>query len=431
MLLRDPDVSEDIEPDDSAYERAEPPPGEAGPREQFPRSSAVADLARRGLQDLGFEALLDEACTITAKTLDVDFCHVFKLRPSRRDLLLRAGVNWPEDHVGSVTMDLDPGSQNGYTVTSWQPTVVTDIREEDRFEPSSLMEKMGIVSGVTVVIPAPQDPWGTFGAHSREPRAFDELDTTFVQSMGQVLSAAVSKRRIEDEKARYETRLKRFAYTASHDLQEPLRMVTMYLNLIEQRYDDLLDEEGKELFSYATEGAQRMRKMVNSLLQLAEITTQEKTLEAVDANAVFEQALANLDVHIQETNAEITTEDLPTVKADPDQLSQVFQNLLSNAIKYSGDAPPRVHVKADRAGGFWQFAIHDEGIGIEPQHIDKIFTLFYRLDRAKGTEEGTGTGLALCEQIVDQHGGRMWVESEPEEGSTFFFTMPAATPLTS
>lgn len=202
-------------------------------------------------------------------------------------------------------------------------------------------------------------------------------------------------------------------------------MVSSYLQLIENRYGEMLDEEGQEFFAYATEGAQRMRRMVKSLLRITEITTDTRPLEPVDANTVLKDALSDLELKIQDTNAEITANELPTVQADPQQLTRVFQNLISNALKYSGDDPPRIHVDATRTGDVWRFSVQDEGIGIKPRNTAKIFNVFHQLHGREEGAQGIGIGLAICEEIVDRHGGRMWVESDPGEGSTFFFTMPA------
>jgi light-regulated signal transduction histidine kinase (bacteriophytochrome) len=218
-------------------------------------------------------------------------------------------------------------------------------------------------------------------------------------------------------------RLEQFAYAASHDLQEPLRMVTTYLQLIEERYGDHLDEEGREFFAYAIDGAKRMREMIKSLLAYSRVRTEGRELTPVASTAVLDDVLDDLQLRIQATEAEITVSDLPVVAADGDQLAQVLRNLLSNALKYSGEDPPRIHVDAEPTDGHWRFSVADEGIGIPAKHQDRIFEVFRRLGDHDDAD-GVGIGLALCEQIVDRHGGRMWVDSEPGEGSTFHFTMP-------
>ena len=223
-------------------------------------------------------------------------------------------------------------------------------------------------------------------------------------------------------------RLEQFAYAVSHDLQEPLRMVSSYLQLIDRRYADDLDEDGREFIDFAVDGADRMRAMVASLLRYSRITTQGQSLEPTDAQAVLEDVLEDLQLRIEETDATIETDDFPTVTADADQLSQVFQNLISNALKYSGNDPPRVHVDAERTGDAWRFSVRDEGIGIDPEYHDRVFDIFERLqsEEAGGEQGAGGIGLALCERIVERHGGDIWVDSEPGEGATFSFTIPAA-----
>ncbi|WP_265109804.1 PAS domain S-box protein [Halosolutus halophilus] len=220
-------------------------------------------------------------------------------------------------------------------------------------------------------------------------------------------------------------RLEQFAYAASHDLQEPLRMVTSYLRLLENRYGDAFDEDGEEFLEFAVDGADRMREMIDGLLEYSRVETRGDPFEPVDLDAVVDEVLADLQFRIDESDAEITTAELPRVEGDASQLRQVVQNLLSNAIAYSGDEPPRVHVGADRRGGKWVISVRDEGIGIDPADQDRVFTIFDRL-HSREEYEGTGIGLALCERIVERHGGDIWVESEPGEGATFSFTLPAS-----
>ncbi|AGB36389.1 PAS domain-containing protein [Natronococcus occultus] len=218
-------------------------------------------------------------------------------------------------------------------------------------------------------------------------------------------------------------RLEQFAYAASHDLQEPLRMITSYLGLIEERYADALDEDGEEFLEFAVDGAERMREMIDGLLEYSRVETQGEPFEPIELDAVLEDVLADLQLRIEESDAEITTESLPRIEGDGGQLRQVFQNLLANAITYSGDDPPRIHVEAERAGSGWRIAVHDEGIGIEPDEQDQVFEVFQRL-HSHEEYGGTGIGLALCRRIVERHGGEITVDSEPGEGSTFTIRLP-------
>ncbi|WP_265110566.1 PAS domain S-box protein [Halosolutus halophilus] len=219
-------------------------------------------------------------------------------------------------------------------------------------------------------------------------------------------------------------RLEQFAYAASHDLQEPLRMITSYLQLIERRYGDELDDDGEEFIEFAVDGAERMREMIDGLLEYSRIETRGDPFQTVDLDDVVEDVRTDLQLRIDEADAEITSESLPAVHGDGDQLRQVLQNLLSNAIEYSGDEPPQIEITAENDGSDWIVSVHDEGIGIDPDETDRIFEVFQRLHGHE--DDGTGIGLALCRRIVERHGGEIWVDSEPGEGTTVSFTVPAA-----
>ncbi|WP_339102731.1 PAS domain S-box protein [Haloterrigena salinisoli] len=235
------------------------------------------------------------------------------------------------------------------------------------------------------------------------------------------------ERRLEELVDRLEEsneRLQQFAYAASHDLQEPLRMVSSYLQLLESRYADELDDDAAEFIDYAVDGAERMKAMIDGLLEYSRVDTRGDPLEPIELDDVLEDVLADLQLTIEEHDAEIRTEPLPRVEGDADQLRQVFQNLLDNAIEYSGDEPPRIEITAERRGERWTVSVADEGIGLEADDQERIFDVFQRL-HSREEHAGTGIGLALCERIVERHGGEIWVESEPGEGSTFAFTLPA------
>ncbi|MBM4446488.1 MAG: PAS domain S-box protein [Chloroflexi bacterium] len=230
-------------------------------------------------------------------------------------------------------------------------------------------------------------------------------------------------RKAMTELERSNTELERFAYVASHDLQEPLRMVSSYTQLLEKRYKDKLDDDAHEFIGYAVDGAKRMQNLINDLLAYSRVGTRGKPLEPTDCEAVFDAAIANLSVVIKENKAKVSHDPLPTVIADEGQLVQLFQNLIGNAIKFHGKRLPRVHVSAKTNVDKWVFSIKDNGIGIDPQYFDRIFIIFQRLHGEGYT--GTGTGLAIAKRIVERHGGRIWIESEPDKGSTFYFTLQA------
>ncbi len=236
------------------------------------------------------------------------------------------------------------------------------------------------------------------------------------------------QRRLEETVDRLEEsnkRLEQFAYAASHDLQEPLRMVSSYLQLIEGRYANALDSDGREFLEYAVDGAERMRDMIDGLLAYSRVETQGEPLEPVALETVFDDVLEDLQLRLEETDAALEVGELPRVEGDASQLRQVFQNLLSNALEYSGDEPPRVRVDAERRGEDWVVSVHDEGIGIDPDDQDRIFEVFERL-HGREAHAGTGIGLALCQRIVERHGGEIRVDSVPGEGATFSVVLPAA-----
>lgn len=229
--------------------------------------------------------------------------------------------------------------------------------------------------------------------------------------------------------ARSNQELEQFAYVASHDLQEPLRMVSSFTQLLAQRYEDKLDQDAKEFIGYAVDGANRMQRLIQDLLLYSRVATRGRTPEPIDAHDALGEAVSNLQVAIQETLALVTNDELPTVLGDHTQIVQLFQNLVGNAIKFHkpGEAP-RVHVTAARSAkqpGFWIFEIADNGIGIEPRHFERLFVIFQRL-HGKREYPGTGIGLALCKRIVERHGGKIWLESEAGVGTTVFFTLPSA-----
>lgn len=239
-------------------------------------------------------------------------------------------------------------------------------------------------------------------------------------------------RKAAEELARSNSDLEQFAYIASHDLQEPLRMIASYLQLIEKRYASQLDDDGREFIGYAVDGAKRMRALITDLLAYSRVGTRGRDLEPVDAGAIVDLAVANLQIAVEEAGAEVQKGELPWVVADPTQLIQLFQNLIGNAIKFrSPERTPVVRIEAgpDPQGpGWWRFAVRDNGIGIDPKFADRIFAIFQRL-HTPDQYDGTGIGLAVCKKIVERHGGRIWVESNPGEGSAFLFTLQRSSPL--
>jgi len=247
----------------------------------------------------------------------------------------------------------------------------------------------------------------------------DEISSLGIEINKMLSSQELRKKKLESSNKE----LEQFAYVVSHDLQEPLRMVDSYLSLIKRRYEGKLDDEADEFIEFAADGARRMKAMINDLLIYSRVETRGNSFKPTDINAIIENTKKNLKVAIEEKNGIIKSEHLPTVMADESQMIQLFQNLINNAIKYHGKEQPNVTISAKNLSNEWLFSVKDNGIGIDPKHSERIFQIFQRL-HTREEYPGTGIGLAVSKKIVERHGGRIWVESEPGMGSTFYFTIP-------
>ena len=268
-------------------------------------------------------------------------------------------------------------------------------------------------------------------------RANDELEDRVEERTAELsetnarLRQEIDRRELmEDELTRSNRELRQFAYVASHDLNEPLRTIKGYLQLIESRYKDVLNTQGQQDIEVVKDGATRMQQLIDDLLEAAKIRTHGKPFSQVDSAVAAKQAIGNLEATIRENNAEVVCDELPAVTADVRQLTQLFQNLIGNAIKYRGDAHPEIRIAAHEDSDEWVFSVRDNGFGIDPKYAKKIFEMFTRL-HSRSEYSGTGIGLAICQRIVERHGGTIWVESAPGEGSTFYFTLPKEPPVLS
>lgn len=217
--------------------------------------------------------------------------------------------------------------------------------------------------------------------------------------------------------------LKDFAYSVSHDLQEPLRIIAGYVNLLARRYKGELDSDADEFIEYTVDGVKRMQALIKDLLEYSQVGTRGKHFKPIESSLAVGLAVGNLQTAIEECGAVVTYDELPTVMSDLSLMSRLFQNLIGNAIKFRGKDTPGVHISAGRKGTEWVFSVRDNGIGIDSRQTERIFLIFQRL-HDRDEYPGTGIGLAICRKIVERHGGRIWVESEPGKGSTFYFTIP-------
>jgi PAS domain S-box-containing protein len=243
----------------------------------------------------------------------------------------------------------------------------------------------------------------------------------------------ITERHLAEEKLHRQTEelersnreLEQFGYVASHDLQEPLRLVTNYVRLLARRYEGQLDEDADEFIGYTLEGTERMRNLLSDLLAYSQIGTQSQEQVSVDLEETLKQVVDNLHLMIEANSATITHDPLPSVMADAAQMVQLFQNLIGNAIKFRSKEPPRIHVGAKQLEERWLIFVRDNGIGIDPQYTERVFIIFQRLHKPD-QYPGTGIGLAIARKIVERHGGRIWVDSEPGKGATFYFTLQPA-----
>jgi light-regulated signal transduction histidine kinase (bacteriophytochrome) len=267
----------------------------------------------------------------------------------------------------------------------------------------------------TMVAPLIGEALHRFEMENEIVRARDELET-------RVKERTAELRTLMDELERSNADLQQFAYAASHDLQEPLRVVAGFVKLLEKRYKDKLDEKAHEFIEYSIDGVKRMQILIKDLLEYSQVGTKGRTFKPVNCSVALEQAIYNLHTALEESGTELTYDLLPTVMADASQMSRLFQNLIGNAIKFRSE-DPKIHISSEQKGHEWVFSVKDNGIGINPKHAERIFVVFQRL-HTREEYEGTGIGLAICKKIVERHGGHIWVESEPGKGSTFYFTIP-------
>ncbi len=264
---------------------------------------------------------------------------------------------------------------------------------------------------------------GMISTHYRTTCIPDERDLRLIDLLARQTADIIMHNKAEEEIRRSNNELQQFAYVASHDLQEPLRMVSAYLGLLEKKYGDKLDGDAKQYMDFAIEGGVRARDLIRDLLEYSRVNSQGKEFDITDMNNVIRKVLENLSVRIADENAIVIFNPLPKIVADEVQMTQLMQNLIGNAIKFHGDDSPKVNISYQGKGNEWLFSVRDNGIGIDDAYKDNVFVLFRRL-HSQEEYDGTGIGLAIAKKIVEKHGGRIWFDSELGKGTTFFFTMP-------
>jgi PAS domain S-box-containing protein len=419
----------DLEAQREAEAAARRHEGEAAARRhEALRADVSAALAQPGssLQ------VLQGACEALVRHLGVARARVWLL--DREDGRLHARVSaghGPTEEPAPLALGHTP---IGRIAESRKPWVVHDVRHARGPELAELNLPQEKVSFAGYPLVLGEQLIGVLALASTQPLSRDIVDV--LASAAEIITQGVERRRAEEalrlhvqELARSNEELQQFAYVASHDLQEPLRMVASYTQLLGRRYRGKLDADADEFIRYAVDGVNRMQRLIQDLLAYSRVGTRGREFKPCDTRQPVERATENLRAMLQDTGGAVEVEGpLPTVLADESQLVQLFQNLVGNALKFHGPAVPRVVVRAEPQGAEgWRFTVKDNGLGIDPQYFERIFIIFQRLH---GREEyaGTGIGLAICKKIVERHGGRIGVESRPGEGSTFWFTLPAIPP---
>jgi len=312
-----------------------------------------------------------------------------------------------EDLLGQQVTLLLPAQEREAFIGHWQ-----DIKLGEPWQGECLLQhSRGNLFPAWVNVSGVKDETGTVTHFIVE---FSDI------SAYQAAQEALSQR--TEELARSNKELEQFAYVASHDLQEPLRMVASFTQLLSRRYKGKLDADADEFIHYAVDGATRMQTLINDLLAYSRIGSRTKPFEPVNLNSVLQRALANLHVAIEESQAKIDYAELPVTQGDITQLTQLFQNLIGNAVKFRGELPPEIRIKAYDADKYWRIEIQDNGIGIAPEFFERIFVIFQRLHN-KEDYPGTGIGLSICKKIVERHGGQIEVKSDCNQGATFIFTL--------
>ncbi|WP_310490238.1 GAF domain-containing protein [Chamaesiphon sp. VAR_69_metabat_338] len=427
-----------------------------------------AEISQKIRQSLNLAEILETAVAEVYTLLGVDRVLIVRFEADGSSTVLqeRVSANYPPivNEIG-VEPCIDPSYHSRYA----QERIYTfDDITQAGFEPCyvEFLQQFAVKASAIVPIYLRSQLWGLLVVHHcQSPRQWQPKEVEILSQLATQIGIALAQAQLleqeqiqRQELARSNAELEQFAHVASHDLQEPLRMVISYLQLLERRDRGQLDADAKEFIAYAVDGAVRMQALIQALLGYARVSSRKQLFDNVNCNVVIQDALSNLHVAIAESDAQISVEPLPTAWGDATQLTQLFQNLIGNAIKFRGDLPPQIQISVravteppaastDGSGAemsatpsAWCFAVADNGIGIEPQYLDRIFAIFQRL-HTRVTYPGTGIGLAICKKIIERHGGTIWVESVPTianfelqpllpmspqcVGSVFYFTIPA------
>jgi PAS domain S-box-containing protein len=409
----------------------------------------VAQVSTAASTILDTADLLQGVVDLTKDSFGLYHAHIYLLNESKERLVLAAGAGAVGQQMvaegWSILLEQEQ-SLVARAARTRQGVIVNNVRQEPGWLPNPLLPDT--CSELAVPLMVGDRVLGVLDVQADEVNYFTNDDIRIQATLAAQVAVALENARLFEraeqeivERKRAEValaqqaqildaELERFFYVASHHLQEPLRMVTSYSQLLVKRYGDKLGSEADEFIAYVVDGAARIRNLLNDVLTYSLVATHGRPFEPADCNALLKRVLAGLEVTIEESGAVVSHDDLPTVMADGKQLGRLFSSLLDNAIKFRSKEPPRIHIGVEYRDGrsqeetaYWMFSVCDNGIGIETHYYERIFTIFQQL-HAWGEYSGTGIGLAICKKIVERHGGRIWVESEVGKGATFYFTIP-------
>jgi PAS domain S-box-containing protein len=384
---------------------------------------------------------------IMSETLGYAYGARWVLDPA--DRVLRCTESWcaaepaVEEFCRKSTSSVEtetPGKPGGLNRAVWStaaPVWIADVAQETALKRRESAQQAGLRSAFAFPIPVGGKFYGVMEFFGREVRPRDERILEIARTVGHQIGQFIARKQAEaalqeandqltvkaEQLSRSNAELEQFAYVASHDLQEPLRMIASYTQLILRRYGDRFDGDAREFMDFIVDGATRMKQLIEDLLAYSRVGTHGKAFRPTDSGAAVQKALANLRAAIESSTGTVTHDPLPTINADEFQLVQLFQNLIGNALKFKGAETPRVHISVNEQADTWTFGVKDNGIGIDGEYFDRIFMVFQRL-HSRTDYPGTGIGLAICKKVVDRHGGRLWIESGVGSGSTFWFTVP-------
>ncbi len=408
------------------------------------RQAVVAELGQRALLTMDFSDFMNQTAALLARTCGVDLALILELHPGRNNLLFKAGVGWKPGVVGRMTIDASPATHSGFALQSDKPVLFEDLSRETRFEGAPVLQDHGVVSGLNVIIRQRDRPFGLLGVYARDCHSFSDDDVHFVQAVANILSAAIERKRAQEQLRRFSAQLERrvtqrtaqleaankelesFSYSVSHDLRTPLRHISGFIEMLERTASRDWDPSSRATLKIIADSAKKMDNLINDLLTLSRMGCSEMRQTKVNMADLVDKVRTELRTEIGKRQVAWVIEELPEVVGDPVLLRQVWMNLICNALKYSRTRPEsQIFIgsrEEDQETVFW---IRDNGVGFDPQYAHKLFGVFQRLHPVREFE-GTGIGLAIIRRIVARHGGRTWAESVLGQGATFFFSIPKA-----